>query len=67
MIGEKMTYEQLMNECKLAFNFAPCEEFNNISHLLETARKDLGSCHFYVLGAAIVAEKLALYLDQDIL
>ena len=59
-----MTYEELMLECKAVFNFAPCDEFNNVSHLLQIARKNSGIKHFYILGAAMVAERMAFYLDQ---
>lgn len=59
-----MTYEELMRECKSVFNFDTSEQFQTVSHVLEDARKLLGNKHFYIQGAAMVAEYLANYVDE---
>ena len=59
-----MTYEQMIEQCKASFNFSPNDRFDGVSHLLEIARRNLRQNDYYI-GAARVAEILAIYVDQN--
>ncbi len=60
-----MKYEELIDYAKSVFNFHPDEKFESLEHILEAAKKNIGSHEHYLHGTACLVEVLVRYADKN--
>ena len=59
-----ISYEDLLQAGKGAFNFSPDEDFKSVSQILEVASKNMHGLDYHC-GASTFARRLAMYIDHN--